>query len=166
MRAAGPFAATLAGSSRTAIGAIGHTVAIGVERERCVRHAEDKAKAWDGDGAVGDRDRAAAAETEGDIAAENGRRPRADEPFGRHDAVPVRTARDAERGLLAVVLLDEADKGLLDSLRTVFAADDSASGLRAAATLHRPWLWIALLGLALCAGGAFAEGRSRGKNPF
>ena len=56
-----------------------------------------------------------------------------------------------------------ADKGVLETLRTLFVADDSASGLRAAATLHRPWLWIVLLGLALCACGAFAQGLARGR---
>ena len=62
-------------------------------------------------------------------------------------------------GLAAWALLPwyfAADKGLLASLGSVFAADDSASGLRAAATLDRPWLWIALVGLALCVGGALA----------
>src|SRR6185295_6995498 len=66
-------------------------------------------------------------------------------------------------GLFAFVLLPwhlAADKTLVESLRNVFAADDSASGLRAAATLHRPWLWIGLAGLVLAAAGALASGRT------
>jgi iron(III) transport system permease protein len=69
-------------------------------------------------------------------------------------------------GVAAFALLPwylAADKGLLESIRMVFATEDSASGLRAAASLHRPWLWMALLGLGLCAAGALAAGRSRGR---
>ena len=69
-------------------------------------------------------------------------------------------------GLAAWALLPwyfAADKGLLASLRSVFAADDSASGLARRRDPGPAWLWIALLGLALCVGGALAEGRGRGR---
>jgi hypothetical protein len=65
------------------------------------------------------------------------------------------------RGVRAPAVASRRRQGRsLESLRDVFAADDSASGLRAAATLHRPWLWIALAGLALAAAGALAAGRA------
>ena len=57
-----------------------------------------------------------------------------------------------------------ADKGLLESLRTVFAADDSASGLRAAATpAIGPGSGSCCSASRSALGGAFAEGRARGR---
>ena len=69
-------------------------------------------------------------------------------------------------GLAAFTLLPwylAGDKSLLDSIRAVFSADDSASGLREAAALHKPWLWTALAALALCALAGLARGRRRGQ---
>ncbi|MCE9658728.1 MAG: iron ABC transporter permease [Burkholderiales bacterium] len=68
-------------------------------------------------------------------------------------------------GLAAFVLLPwylAGDKSLLDSMRAVFSADDSASGLREAARLGKPWLWTALVALALCAAAGAVRGPRRG----
>ena len=69
-------------------------------------------------------------------------------------------------GLAAFVLLPwylAGDKTLFDSMRAVLSADDSASGLRGAAMLHKPWLWTAFVALALCAGASFVRGSLRGR---
>ena len=69
-------------------------------------------------------------------------------------------------GLLAFLVLPwyrAGDKSLLESLRSAFSAADSASGVRAAATLGKPWLWSALAALALCAASSFAQGPTRGR---
>ncbi len=69
-------------------------------------------------------------------------------------------------GLAAFALLPwylAGDKTLFDSLRAVFSADDSASGLSQAATLHKPWLWVALAALALCAAASLSQGLLRGR---
>ncbi len=68
-------------------------------------------------------------------------------------------------GLAAFVLLPwylAGDKTLVDSMRVVFSADDSASGLREAARLGKPWLWTALVALALCAAAGAVRGPRRG----
>jgi iron(III) transport system permease protein len=67
-------------------------------------------------------------------------------------------------GVAAFALLPwylTADKSLLESIRGEFSAPDSASGLRAATTLGRPWLGCAVAALALCAAACFAGGSRR-----
>ena len=69
-------------------------------------------------------------------------------------------------GVVAFALLPwylATDRSLLESIRTEFSAPDSASGLRAAATLGKPWLAISLAALALCAAACFATGLRRGR---
>ena len=69
-------------------------------------------------------------------------------------------------GLAAFALLPwylGADKSLLESIRLEFSAPDSASGLRAAGALGKPWLMAALAALALCAAACFAQGPRRGR---
>ena len=86
----------------------------------------------------------------------------------------VEAARDRLRGTLvlwtaigvaAFALLPwylQADRSLLDGIRTEFTAPESASGLRAAAMLDRPWLASALVALALCVAACATHGRRRG----
>ncbi len=69
-------------------------------------------------------------------------------------------------GLAAFALLPwylGPDKSLLESIRLEFSAPDSASGLRAAGALGKPWLMAALAALALCAAACFAQGPRRGR---
>ncbi len=69
-------------------------------------------------------------------------------------------------GLIAFFVLPwylASDKTLLESMRSAFSAVDSASGVRAAAMLGKPWLWSAFAALALCAGASFVQGTTRGR---
>ncbi len=67
-------------------------------------------------------------------------------------------------GIAAFVLLPwylAADKTLLESMRASLSADDSASGLRQAASLGKPWLGSAVAALAFAVAACFAHGRRR-----
>ena len=69
-------------------------------------------------------------------------------------------------GLAAFVLLPwylASDKSLLESMRSTFSVVDSASGVREAATLGKPWLWSALAALAMCGVACLAHGSNRGR---
>jgi iron(III) transport system permease protein len=88
--------------------------------------------------------------------------------------VSVEAARDRLRGTLilwtgigvvAFALLPwylDADRTLLEAIRSQFSAPESASGLRAATTLGRPWLASALVALALCVAACATRARLRG----
>jgi len=68
-------------------------------------------------------------------------------------------------GIAAFALLPwylAADKTLLESMRASLTADDSASGLRQAAMLGKPWLGSAIAALALGTAACFARGPRRG----
>ncbi|MEO5881631.1 MAG: iron ABC transporter permease, partial [Caldimonas sp.] len=69
-------------------------------------------------------------------------------------------------GLLAYALLPwylAGDRTLFEAMRGVFSTDESASGLRAAARLHKPWLWSAFAALAICAAASLSQGLGRGR---
>ena len=48
-------------------------------------------------------------------------------------------------------------------MRSTFVAVDSASGVREAATLGKPWLWSAFAALALCGAACLTQGLNRGR---
>ncbi|MEO8525223.1 MAG: iron ABC transporter permease [Caldimonas sp.] len=69
-------------------------------------------------------------------------------------------------GLAAFLLLPwylASDKSLFESMRSTFVAVDSASGVREAATLGKPWLWSAFAALLLCGAACLAQGSNRGR---
>jgi iron(III) transport system permease protein len=69
-------------------------------------------------------------------------------------------------GLAAFLLLPwylAGDKSLFESMRSTFVAVDSASGVREAATLGKPWLWSAFAALALCGAACLTQGLNRGR---